>query len=93
MEFFTAIPEAKAVIHSNGSYEEADLYHMNQEIYVKKGSAFVKLHANRATSRRSTFWKTLSIPEGVIGTQEHRFLWLPKQPQKALISVNNDPAF
>jgi len=93
MEFFTAIPDAKAVIHRGGIYKEVDLFHMNQEIYAKKGSAYIKLHHNRATSRRATYWKTLHIPEGVIGTRQEKFLWLPKQSKKALVSINNDPAF
>lgn len=93
MEFFTAIPDAKAVIHRNGSYKEADLFHMNQEIYAKRGGSYIKLHSNRSTTAKSTYWKTLHISEGVIGTRQQKFLWLPKQSKTALISVNNDPAF
>lgn len=93
MEFFSPIPDAKVVLHRQGSYSEAALFEMNQEIYAKKGSTYIKLHGNRATTAKNTYWKTLHIPEGVIGTREHRFVWLPKQPKKALIAVNNDPAF
>jgi len=93
MEFFSLIPDAKAVLVTKGSYAEACLFAMNQEIYAKKGRAYIKLHSSRRTSSPNTYWKTLHIPEGVIGTQAQRFVWLPKQPRKPLISVNNDPAF
>jgi len=93
MEFFTAIPDAKALIHRSGTYEEVDLFHMNQEIYAKKGKAYIKLHSNRGTTAKSTYWKALHIPEGVIGTRQEKFLWLPKQSKKTLTSVNNDLAF
>jgi hypothetical protein len=93
MDFFTPIPDAKALLCTNGAYAEAPLFHMSQEIYAKKGSSYIKLRSDRGTTSRATHWKTLHIPEGVIGTQQHRFVWLAKAAPKALIPVNTDPNF
>jgi hypothetical protein len=64
-DFFTAIPEAQAIIHSSGVYRQVPLYLRDNRVYAKIGSGFVRLSQGGATSAPKVRWaEGLYTPEG-----------------------------
>lgn len=64
MEYFTAIPEAQAVIHSKGVYRQVPLYQRATRIYAKSGAGYVRLMQGGATSAANIRWADIDCPEG-----------------------------
>lgn len=64
MDYFTAIPEAQAIIYTKGVYRQASLYQRAGRIYAKSGSGYVRLMQGGATSAASVRWAEIDTPDG-----------------------------
>lgn len=55
-QFFTQIPGAVALVHTRGTYRQADLYARGERIYARIGAGFIRLGIGGATSAPTTRW-------------------------------------
>lgn len=60
MSFFIPL-DAHCVLRSNGVFSEHQLYHLDGEIFARKGNGYIRLYDNQATSRSRTFWQDLRM--------------------------------
>lgn len=60
--FFTAVPETVALLRVKGVFSEAPVFQRNstEELFVKVGSAFLRLIGHGGTSRSGTFWSAIA---------------------------------
>ena len=58
--------QGDVVLRSNGTYIEAKLFSFKEEVYAKKGNAFLKLKQDGDTSVRRIYWEQLEIQRTLI---------------------------
>lgn len=59
MNVFQEIPDALAVLHCKGVYSQVPLFSRGKFVYAKRGSGFIRLYRDGATSVSSVSWKDL----------------------------------
>lgn len=64
MQFFTTIPEAQAIIYSNGVYRQTPLFARSDRVYAKYGSGFIRLQQGGATTHPKIRWADIYAPNG-----------------------------
>ena len=72
MDFFTAIQEAQAIIHSRGVYRQVPLFTRAGHVYAKQGSGFVRLMQGGTTSSPNGRWIDIYMPPESGTYREHQ---------------------
>ncbi len=72
MDFFTAIPEAQAIVFSKGVYRQTALFARGGKIYAKHGSGFVRLMQGGGSSHPNLRWYEVHVPEEAGTWREHQ---------------------
>ncbi len=75
MDFFSIIPEGKAIMLSNGVYSQRDLYTRAGRVYAKYGSGYVRLHHGGDTSAPKVRWVETDTPNGSIDTSKGQMIY------------------
>lgn len=64
MHYFTAVPEAQAIVHARGVYRQVPLFEREGRLYAKQGTGFVRLFQGGATSAPAVRWAEIDPGEG-----------------------------
>ena len=72
MDFFTAIQEAQAILHSRGVYRQVPLFERGGHVYAKQGQGFVRLMAGGTTSTPNGKWIDIYMPPESGPFREHQ---------------------
>lgn len=82
MPFFSIIPEALGIIHTNGVYSQVALFERAGNIYAKRGSGFVRLSTGGATSCPTVRWAEIDTPNGQWRETGHLVEYIPNPEMK-----------
>lgn len=72
MDFFTAIQEAQAILHSRGVYRQVPLFTRGGHVYARQGTGFIRLMQGGTTSSPNGKWIEIYMPEEVGSYREHQ---------------------
>lgn len=67
---FQQIEHQQAVVVSNGTYQQVDLYARGSQLFAKHGSGYVRLYADGSTSKPKLRLDTLTIPAHMMRKSE-----------------------
>ena len=77
MDFFTAVPDAQAILHSKGVYRQVALYTRGDKVYAKWGAGFVRLSQGGATSHPNVRWADFDPGHGIMQEKAGSVIYLP----------------
>lgn len=62
MPFFESL-EGSVLLIQNGTFTEAKIFTLDDHVFAKKGSGFIRLLKDRRTSANKVFWEQIEIDE------------------------------
>ncbi|MGB1216148.1 MAG: hypothetical protein ACPG4X_22500 [Pikeienuella sp.] len=64
MNYFSAIPEGQAIVHSRGVYRQVAIYERAGRVYARYGAGYVKLSQGGSTSHPNVRWAEIDPGDG-----------------------------
>lgn len=84
MQYFSDIPEGKAIVHSRGVFRQVGIAERGGRVYAKYGAGYVRLNSSGTTSSPNVRWAELDPGEGTITEKVHEVRWTPNETAKVV---------
>lgn len=83
MNYFSEIPEGKAIIHSRGVYRQVLIAVRAGRVYAKHGGGYVRINTGGSTSSPAIRWSEIDGGDGTISETGHEVRWAANEAPKA----------